>query len=197
MTASEAGQPGRGHHGDDASVEDPDVAEWAEREHQRRQAWLKGPTEDEKRAWARRHGRRSYGPSVASGPYDPYDDSGPTDEEVDKWAHREQQRRRAWASGPTSTERDAYASRHFSYSGSYGPQGGSYGPQGGSYGPEDESYWDAMDRMRSDAYVAAEGVWSWLTEAPYRLWADAVSSGRQWEEGYGRPLRRRRISLYD
>ena len=34
------------------AVSDADVAAWAEREKKRRQAWLEGPNEEDKRAWA-------------------------------------------------------------------------------------------------------------------------------------------------
>lgn len=43
---------------DPCIVTESDVAAWAERERQRRQKWLEGPTEDEKRAWARAELRR-------------------------------------------------------------------------------------------------------------------------------------------
>jgi hypothetical protein len=45
------------------SVSDADVAAWAEREKKRRQAWLEGPNEDEKEAWAdaeRQRRKRQY-----------------------------------------------------------------------------------------------------------------------------------------
>ena len=34
------------------AVPEADIAAWAEREHKRRQAWLEGPDEEEKQAWA-------------------------------------------------------------------------------------------------------------------------------------------------
>ena len=45
------------------AVSDADVAAWAEREKKRRQAWLEGPNEDEKQAWAdaeRQRRKRQY-----------------------------------------------------------------------------------------------------------------------------------------
>ena len=45
------------------AVSDTDVAAWAEREKKRRQAWLEGPNEDEKQAWAdaeRQRRKRQY-----------------------------------------------------------------------------------------------------------------------------------------
>jgi hypothetical protein len=46
------------------SAED-EVDAWAQRERQRRQAWLTGPTDDEKRRWARRE-TSNWGPSVSA-----------------------------------------------------------------------------------------------------------------------------------
>lgn len=40
----------------DATAEE--VEDWARRERERRQAWLSGPTEEEKAAWARQRNRR-------------------------------------------------------------------------------------------------------------------------------------------
>src|SRR5262245_26996268 len=75
---------------------DSDVEEWAENERKRRQAWLNGPSETEKRIWALRRSERL----AASG-----DPVGTTDEEVDAWAQRERRRRQAWAEGPTEDEK--------------------------------------------------------------------------------------------
>src|SRR6266849_700711 len=45
--------------GDDSCiVTDSDVSAWAERERQRRQKWIEGPTESENKAWARAEYRR-------------------------------------------------------------------------------------------------------------------------------------------
>jgi hypothetical protein len=45
------------------AVHESDIAAWAEREKKRRQAWLEGPSEDEKQAWAdaeRQRRKRQY-----------------------------------------------------------------------------------------------------------------------------------------
>ena len=41
------------------------------------------------------------------------------------------------------------------------------------------------------------GALSWLTETPYRTWAQFVDAGQRWEDGFGLPRRRERIMLYD
>jgi hypothetical protein len=169
-----------------SAASDPDVDEWADREHKRRQAWLNGPTETEKRAWARRY-RGRYGAPRFEDPYD-YDVYEASDQDVEKWAAREHRRRQAWASGPTEAEREDFAIRT-------APRQSSYGPViGDDYYT---SYTDSIDRMRREAYLAAEGAWSWLTDTPYRLWSELTDAGRAWESGYGMPSRRRRVSLYD
>ncbi len=71
------------HDSDEAAVE-PTPAEidaWAAQERQRREAWLRGPTEEQKAAWARRererrllergvvHGRGEYNPSEVAQRY--------------------------------------------------------------------------------------------------------------------------------
>jgi hypothetical protein len=52
-------------------VPDPDIDEWWEREHKRRQAWLNGPTDSEKRAWVERRRTKWYDPPHWLA--DPYD----------------------------------------------------------------------------------------------------------------------------
>ena len=75
---------------------------WAAREHKRREAWLAGPTEEEKQDWARRtRWRASLGLSESR--------LGPAAEEVNEWAARERKRREAWAAGPSEEEKREWA----------------------------------------------------------------------------------------
>src|SRR4051794_25930386 len=66
---------------------DDEVDEWAARERRRREAWLSGPTEQEKLDWAqtRRQQAGESEPGLAV--------SGPTDDEIEEWAARERRRR--------------------------------------------------------------------------------------------------------
>jgi hypothetical protein len=77
---------------------------WAGRERRRRAAWLAGPDEEEKLAWARRYRRRA-----ALG----LEESrlGPSREETAAWAERERRRRVEWSEGPSEGERREWAAR--------------------------------------------------------------------------------------
>jgi hypothetical protein len=76
-----------------------EIDAWAVREHQRRAAWLAGPSPEEKLAWARRYRWRS-----ALG----LEESrlGPAPEDIDLWAAQEHGRRAAWAAGPSQLEKE-------------------------------------------------------------------------------------------
>lgn len=164
-----------------SGVPDPDIEEWAAREHKRRQAWLAGPTEAEKRGWARQY-RARYRIRSWADPLEP----DLTDEDVEQWAEREHKRRQAWAAGPTEAEMDNLAASPTAPWRSYTSQ-----PGAGA------RFADAVDRLRSETYLAAEAMWGLLAEDPYRFWASFMDAGRSWDAGYTRPTRRRRIPLYD
>jgi hypothetical protein len=83
---------------------DADIEEWGRAEHERRQAWLAGPSQIERQEWALSQLRRS----TSGGPEGSY---GPTDEEVENWARDEHDRRAAWAAGPSEVERLEWALR--------------------------------------------------------------------------------------
>ena len=82
-----------------------EIDAWAERERRRRAAWLAGPSEEDRRAWARHYRWRA-----ALG----LEESrlGPLPEEVDQWAEREHKRRQEWISGPTDAEQREWLRRH-------------------------------------------------------------------------------------
>jgi hypothetical protein len=83
---------------------DKEIEAWADREHQRRQAWLAGPTEEEKEAWSLRYRRRAALGLAESR-------LAPSREDIDEWARREHQRRQAWLVGPTEEEKQDWARR--------------------------------------------------------------------------------------
>jgi hypothetical protein len=86
----------------------PDVEEWAEREHRRRQGWLAGPSEAERYEYAVMNRARGGLASLVSLGSPPL---MPTDAEVDEWAARETARRQAWVDGPSQTERMTYGTQ--------------------------------------------------------------------------------------
>jgi hypothetical protein len=173
----------------DVAPFDEEIEEWAERERKRRQAWLQDPTEEEKRAWAhaRRHEARSAEPGLAT--------SGPTGEEIEEWAERERKRRQAWLQGPTEEEKRAWARSH----GRRRPRASYIGPTW--RGPDEvtdryELADETVRRIKRETELASKGAWRWMMEAPYWYWAKLVDAGREWEEGYERTERPRRIRLY-
>lgn len=200
---------------------DEEVEAWAEEERKRRQAWLKGPTEGEKQEWARQERRRrereARSPGGLATPY------GPTDEEVNEWAAQERERRQAWAKGPTEAEKQEWAAQVRARVARTGYRPGRrpymwYEMEGPAVEapwtePWYEPYYDvppgspgaygmwpgpaAAHRMRRDLELASLGAWSWLTDGPYWFWSHLTDAGRDWEEGFYRPGRRERISLYD
>ena len=52
MSKSSRESPRSDRADDPWAVPEADIAAWAERERKRRQAWLEGPDEEEKQAWA-------------------------------------------------------------------------------------------------------------------------------------------------
>lgn len=78
---------------------------WAQTEHARRQAWLRGPSQFEKHEWFRQ-GRRK----ATFGLGDSY--LAPTPEEIEAWSERERQRRVSWIEGPSEKERHEWMRRH-------------------------------------------------------------------------------------
>jgi hypothetical protein len=82
-----------------------EIDAWSSREHKRRQAWLAGPGEAEKQAWARRYRYRALmGLAESRLP--------PSPEDVSLWASRERKRREAWREGPTEEEKQDWARRY-------------------------------------------------------------------------------------
>ena len=174
-----------------------DAEDWAARERRRRQAWLNGPSEDERIAWARRERRRR-----ASGSRS-YEDPallGPTDEEVEAWAERERRRRQAWLDGPSEDEKIAWARgerrRRRDRDESWWERPWREGlSRGRSTDLDDED--DVASRLSREAWLATEGAVEALVNLPFRMWSRLVDAGRDWEEEEYYPRRRRRIRYRD
>ena len=82
-----------------------EVEEWVRREHQRREAWLAGPSQEEQDQWARHYQRRAAMGLAESR-------LGPSSEDIAQWADREHKRREAWLAGPTDREKRDWARRY-------------------------------------------------------------------------------------
>jgi hypothetical protein len=124
---------------------------------------------------------------------------GPTDADVEAWAERVRLRRQAWVDGPTEEEKHDWLRRERSR-------------RMARQQFEDESGTGADGRTRPDPYderlrlqrryvrdvrLATEGLGAWIATWPFRVLADLVVTGREWEEESLRPARRRWIPFYD
>lgn len=117
-----------------------EIDAWAAREHQRRAAWLAGPSPEEKLAWAARYRWRS-----ALGLEESH--LGPAPEDVGRWAAQEHQRREAWVAGPTEVEKEQWARAHRDRLHSRDPE---------SPAPTDTDVesWAARERQRRQEWIA-------------------------------------------
>lgn len=139
-----------------------EIEAWADRERGRRQAWLAGPTEEEKHEWARRYRRRA---SVG------LEESrlGPAPEEVDRWAEREHARRQAWLAGPDEQEKRQRA-RDLRFRSSRGPFG-----EPMPVSPDEIEEWAARERQRRQDWLAGptqEEKQRWARREAAGSWAD-------------------------
>jgi hypothetical protein len=155
---------------------DDDVERWAERERNRRRAWAEGPTEAEKREWAR--GRRETARPSRGGPtmtlY-------PSDEDVEAWAEEERKRRQAWLAGPSAAEKHDWAMWERS----------TRGP--GAIGPTDEEVddWAESERRRRQAWLDGP------SEAEKEEWVrERDAEEMRWDRTY-RPYGRKRYDRYE
>ncbi len=130
-----------------------EIDTWAAREHQRRTAWLAGPSEEEKLAWAKRPRWRSALGLEA--------DRAPTREDIDLWAAREQKRRAAWAAGPSEAETAEWARAHAARAGDDPP----------SPAETDAEGWAARERQRRQAWLRGP------TEDEKHAWAERQTRG--------------------
>jgi hypothetical protein len=150
-----------------------EISAWAEREHRRREAWLAGPGEEEKRDWA-----RDFRSRASRGPFG--EPVFPSPEEADEWAARENKRRQEWLGGPTEEEKERWARR----------QARGTWPDWPLDLPAGLS--DAAQRLLREAELAGKGSFYALSRAPMMLWSYFVRAGRAFEqEFYQQPPRGR------
>ena len=112
----------------------------------------------------------------------------PTEAELDEWAAQERARREAWLRGPTPEERAAFAQRERDRRLAH--------LEGG-----DDALWAdpvrLMRRYPREAQLAAEGAMSLAWKWSRRAASELIRAGRDWEEEFAGPTRRRRIPLDD
>ena len=130
---------------------------------------------------------------------DPGNMPGPTDADVEAWAERVRLRRQAWVDGPTDEEKHDWLrrerARHMARQ-QFDDQSGN----GGESRTRPDSYEERLRLQRRfvrDVRLATEGLGAWIATWPFRVLADLVVTGREWEEETMRPARRRWIPYYD
>jgi hypothetical protein len=141
-----------------------EIEAWVEAEHKRREAWLAGPSQEEKEDWSRRYRRRAaLGLSESRLPASP--------EDVARWAEREHERRQAWLAGPSDDEKREWAR---SYRGrSRGSEESELPPT-----PEDTEAWAEQERRRRREWLAGPTEQErerWIRRESGGLWADVLS----------------------
>jgi hypothetical protein len=134
-----------------------EIDAWANREHQRRAAWLAGPSAEEKLAWARRHRWRSTLGLAESR-------LAPAPEEVDEWAALEHKRRAAWLEGPTDAEKQRWARAQRE-------RGLPHGPDAAAPSQPDVEGWAAREKLRRQEWIAGP------SEDERREWAERQVAG--------------------
>ena len=117
---------------------------------------------------------------------------GPTEAEVEAWAERVRSRRQSWVDGPTEEEKHEWQRRERSRRAArseFEPESG-FGNGGPTRFDPYEERLRLQRRYIREARLATEGVGVWIATLPFRVLADFVSAGREWEENSLRPARR-------
>jgi hypothetical protein len=132
-------------------------------------------------------------------PGDPGPTIGPTEAEVEAWAERVRLRRQSWVDGPTDEERHEWQRRErarrlarLEFESESGLGNG--GPP--RLDPDEERR-RLQRRYVRDARLATQGLGVYMATWPFRMLAELVNAGREWEDEYLRPTRRRWIPFYD
>ena len=159
---------------------DVDVDQWAQRERKRREAWLHGPTDQEKRDYA----QRLFDKARASGPAN--DEAA--EYEVECWAQLEHKRRQEWIAGPSDEEKFEYI-RNYRRRSERNRASADCPP---SIEPE-----RIARKLTRETELASKGLASSLLELPFVAWSRLIKAGQDWEAEYYQPTRRSRISYSD
>lgn len=121
---------------------------------------------------------------------------GPTDDEVAAWAEQEHLRRQAWLSGPTDEEKHEWRRRERQRRLARLGYANEAEPIGDLLRLAQDDRRRLSRRYAREAQLATEGLGLLLATLPFRMIAELVSAGREFEEDYSQP-QRRRVPLYD
>jgi hypothetical protein len=130
---------------------------------------------------------------------DPEMSLGPTVAETEAWAEKVRLRRQAWVDGPTEEEKQEWqrrerARRIARMEGE--AESGSCNGDSARFDPYEERR-RLQARYMREVRLATEGVGALFATLPFRALAELVVAGREWEEGFLRPARRRWIPFND
>ncbi len=125
--------------------------------------------------------------------------AGPTDAEIEAWAEQVRQRRQAWLDGPTEEEKhEWYQRERMRRIARDEVEETDIAAQPG------RSTYDLYDDARRiqrryirELRLASEGLAVTMVTLPFRVMAELVSTGREWEKQSLHPARRRWIPFYD
>jgi len=137
--------------------------------------------------------------SASSKNSDPQIAAGPTDAEIEAWAEQIRLRRQAWLDGPTEEEKNEWYQRERvrrlarveveEVDISAQPERSAY-----------DLYEDVRRIQRRyirELRLAGEGLAVTMVTMPFRVMAQLVATGREWEKQSLHPARRRWIPFYD
>ena len=124
---------------------------------------------------------------------------GPTEAEVENWAERVRLRRQAWVDGPTEEEKQEWQRRERARRAARMESEAEPGSGNGDRTRPDpyEERLRLQRRYAREVRLATEGLGARIATWPFRVLADLVVTGREWEEGSLGPARRRWIPFYD
>jgi hypothetical protein len=117
---------------------------------------------------------------------------GPSEAEVEAWAERVRMRRQSWVDGPTEEEKLDWQRRERARRAARLELEAEPGAGNGDRKRLDpyEERLRLQRRYAREVRLAAEGIGIWVATWPFRVLADLVVTGREWEEETLRPARR-------
>jgi hypothetical protein len=105
----------------------------------------------------------------------------PSEAEIEEWAAAERKRREAWVSGPTDEQKTVWARRERERRLAQRTEAG-----GGEFEPT-----RVAQRYVRETQLATEGAFNLVRKWSLRGWDLLVRAGREWEEEFAPPSRRR------
>jgi hypothetical protein len=122
---------------------------------------------------------------------------GPTEAEVEAWAERVRLRRQSWVDGPTEDEKQEWQRRERVRRAARAESGTESGKGDATRSDPYEDRLRLQRRYAREVRLATEGLGVWMATWPFRVLADLVVTGQEWEAELLSPARRRWIPFSD